>query len=111
MEKEKAKKNIKTKKEVAEKKTPASIPAAKVYSQTGKEVGEVKLPGSVFGLSWNADLVHQVVYPMLSDSRVIHAHTKNRAEVQGGGRKPWRQKGTGRAHAIGKLGRDRPHGP
>ena len=69
----------------------------KRYDFTGKEVGEIKLPANVFGLSWNADLVHQVISSMLSDSRVIYAHTKDRGQVRGGGRKPWKQKGTGRA--------------
>jgi large subunit ribosomal protein L4 len=77
----------------------ASVPvlSASVYNQSGKEVGEVKLPANVFGLSWNADLVHQVITSMTSDSRVIYAHTKTRGQVAGGGKKPWRQKGTGRA--------------
>jgi large subunit ribosomal protein L4 len=80
-----------------EKKVHAELTDAKVYNQNGKEVGEVKLPANVFGLSWNADLVHQVITSMLSDSRIIYAHTKTRGQVSGGGRKPWRQKGTGRA--------------
>lgn len=104
MEKTKTKKTMKkvsTKKEkvVSEKETKVipEVSSAKVYNQSGKEVGEVKLPANVFGLSWNADLVHQVITSMLSDSRVIYAHTKTRAQVSGGGKKPWQQKGTGRA--------------
>jgi len=80
-----------------EKKVLPELSSAIVYNQKGKEVGEVKLPSNVFGLSWNADLVHQVINSMLSDSRVIYAHTKDRGQVRGGGKKPWRQKGTGRA--------------
>lgn len=68
-----------------------------VYNQTGKEVGKIKLPEAVFGLSWNADLVHQVVVSMTSSARHSIANTKTRGEVSGGGKKPWQQKGTGRA--------------
>ena len=94
--------NTKTKKTMKkvgtkEKKALPELDAAKVYNQSGKEVGEIKLPANVFGLSWNADLVHQVITSMLSDSRVIYAHTKTRGQVSGGGKKPWQQKGTGRA--------------
>ena len=68
-----------------------------VYNQKGQEAGKIKLSESVFGLPWNADLVHQVVVSMMSNSRHPIAHTKTRGEVSGGGKKPWQQKGTGRA--------------
>lgn len=70
---------------------------APLYNQEGKEVGKIDLPGKVFGLPWNADLVHQVVMALQSNSRSPVAHTKGRGEVRGGGKKPWKQKGTGRA--------------
>lgn len=68
-----------------------------LYNQSGERVGSISLPENVFGVKWNADLVHQAVVTEAANSRDTIAHAKNRAEVRGGGKKPWKQKGTGRA--------------
>ena len=69
----------------------------KIYDQKGKEAGTINLPAKVFAAKWRADLVHQVVEGMRSNKRSGTADTKDRGEVRGGGKKPWKQKGTGRA--------------
>ncbi|MCH7905333.1 MAG: 50S ribosomal protein L4 [Armatimonadetes bacterium] len=69
----------------------------KLYTQTGKAKGTVDLPDEIFDVPMNADLLHQAVRVATSRRRRTLAHAKDRSEVRGGGRKPWRQKGTGRA--------------
>lgn len=68
-----------------------------IYNQEGKEIEKVELPAEVFGLEMNEDLIFQVINAQRANAREVIAHTKDRSEVSGGGRKPWRQKGTGRA--------------
>lgn len=68
-----------------------------VYNQKGEKLNAVNLPESVFGLKMNPDLVYQVAVTQAANRRRITAHTKDRGEVSGGGKKPWRQKGTGRS--------------
>ncbi len=68
-----------------------------VYTGDGKQKGTINLPDTIFAQKWNADLVHQVATSIMSNARAATAHTKDRGEVAGGGKKPWKQKGTGRA--------------
>ena len=69
----------------------------KVFNLEGKEVSKVTLDDKVFGAEYNEDLIHQAVVTYLANQRQGTKSTLTRAEVAGGGRKPWRQKGTGRA--------------
>lgn len=69
----------------------------KLYNQSGEEVGTVELPDKIFNLKVNPDLLHQAVVSQMANARRPLAHAKGRGEVRGGGKKPWRQKGTGRA--------------
>ncbi len=70
---------------------------AVLYNLKGEKDGDIVLPKEVFDVKLNTELVHQVVVSQTSNRRQNSAHTKDRSEVRGGGRKPWRQKGTGRA--------------
>jgi len=70
---------------------------ADIYNANGKKAGSVELPENVFGVAWNDALMHQVVTSMQDNARTPVAHAKTRGEVRGGGKKPWNQKGTGRA--------------
>lgn len=69
------------------------------YNQKGEKTGQTRLPKEIFEVKLNPDLVHQVVVSQIANRRQRIAHTKTRSEVRGGGRKPWVQKGTGRARA------------
>lgn len=71
----------------------------KVYNQDGQEVGTVELKPEVFGIEPNEGVVHQYIVNYLARQRQGTALTKTRKEVSGGGKKPWKQKGTGRARA------------
>lgn len=70
---------------------------AQVYNLKNEAVGAIELPKSVFGASWNPELVKQAVLAQLANLRRPWAHAKGRGEVRGGGKKPWKQKGTGRS--------------
>ena len=68
-----------------------------IYNKNAESVGDMSLPENIFGLEINEGLVHQAVVAQMGNERQILAHTKQRADVRGGGKKPWKQKGTGRA--------------
>jgi large subunit ribosomal protein L4 len=72
----------------------ATIP---LYNIEGKQVGSLPLPDAIFGVDFNEALVHQAIVTEEANARQGTHDTKTRSEVRGGGRKPWRQKGTGRA--------------
>ncbi|WZX99912.1 50S ribosomal protein L4 [Bacillus sp. FSL W7-1360] len=73
------------------------MPKVALYNQTGSQVGDVELADSVFGITPNQSVLHDAVVMQQSSLRQGTHKTKGRSEVRGGGRKPWRQKGTGRA--------------
>ena len=73
------------------------MPKVDVYNMQGKKVSDVELSEAVFGIEPNENVVHSALVNYLANQRQGTQSTKTRAEVRGGGRKPWRQKGTGRA--------------
>lgn len=74
-----------------------NMPQVNVYNQHGKDVGTMELNARCFGVLADPALVHEVVVAQAANARSAQANTKTRGEVRGGGKKPWRQKGTGRA--------------
>ncbi|HHT70532.1 MAG: 50S ribosomal protein L4 [bacterium] len=78
------------------------MPTIPVFNLDGETVGEITLSEAVFGVPMNAGLLHQSVVRHQANQRLGTASTKTRSEVSGGGRKPWRQKGTGRAR-VGSI--------
>ena len=73
------------------------MPKISLYNTTGKAVGEMELSDAIFGVKPNPALVHEAVVAQRANKRRSVAHTKTKGEVSGGGKKPWKQKGTGRA--------------
>jgi large subunit ribosomal protein L4 len=92
------------------------MPTVKVVDAKGKDKGSVELKADVFGVEIRTPLLHQAVVRELADRRAGTHDTKGRSEVSGGGRKPWKQKGTGRARqgsirATQWKGGGKPFGP
>ncbi len=73
------------------------MPSVKVYNQQGSVTGDIALNDAHFGVRVNPGLIHEVVLAQAANARHPIAHAKTRGEVRGGGKKPWKQKGTGRA--------------
>ena len=73
------------------------MPTSPLYDKTGSEAGTIDLPDALFAAPVNTAVMHQAVVAQLAGRRIGTASTKTRSEVRGGGRKPYRQKGTGRA--------------
>jgi len=70
---------------------------ATLYNQNGEKIGKIELSERVFGVKVKSEVLRQVYIAQMANMRQVIAHTKDRSEVRGGGKKPWRQKGTGRA--------------
>jgi len=92
------------------------MPKVRVYNQEGKETEVLELNSRCFGVEVKPELVHEVVVAQQANARTAHANTKTKGEVRGGGKKPWKQKGTGRArHGSNRsplwIGGGITHGP
>jgi large subunit ribosomal protein L4 len=88
----------------------------KVYNWQGKDAGTMMVPDALFAVAVNPNVIHDVIVAQDANSRVILSHTKDRSQVSGGGKKPWKQKGTGRArHGSSRspiwIGGGVTHGP
>lgn len=87
-----------------------------IFNKDHEKVGTIAMPAKIFGVKWNPDLVHQVITAYTANRRQPVAHTKDRSEVRGGGKKPWKQKHTGRSrHGSSRspiwIGGGTTHGP
>ena len=80
------------------------MPTVGLFNQEGKQVGDIQLNDNVFGVEVNTDAMHQVVVALLANKRQGTQSAKTRAEVRGGGIKPWRQKGTGKGTGRARQG-------
>lgn len=70
-----------------------------IYNQEAEKTGDIQVSDYIFDVEVNQNLLHQAILTQMGNERQVLAHTKNRSEVRGGGKKPWNQKGTGRARA------------
>jgi len=85
------------------------MPKVVMYNVSGQEVGEIELSETIFGVEVNEHVLYEVVKNQLANKRQGTQSAKTRAEVRGGGRKPWKQKGTGRGQVLCKAGTIKPH--
>ena len=76
------------------------MPKVALYNQSGEQIGEVELNDSIFGIEPNKHVLFEAIIMQRASMRQGTHKTKGRSEVRGGGRKPWRQKGTGRASRL-----------
>ncbi len=107
---------VKSKKQKTTVKAKTSALTADLYNLKNEVVGNIELPADIFSIKKNAALVQQALLAQMANARRPWAHAKDRSEVRGGGRKPWRQKGTGRArHGSTRsplwVGGGKAHGP